>query len=114
MPYDSDFSSLDADDDVLQLLREMRREQATMRRETQDRHTENTNRLNTLEADLKNMRSELEQNTAMTATVKDVMTTTRVATAVIKWVGAIALALGSIWWAIKEIAGRGGNITPGP
>jgi hypothetical protein len=69
-----------------------------------------------MDIEMSNMRTQLQQNTDMTATVRDVMTTTRVATAVIKWVGAISIAVGSMWWAVKTIVpgSGGGNITPGP
>jgi hypothetical protein len=114
---DSDFSSLSSDlrdlregdeDNILELLRAHRRESKEWRREQ-------LVRMDKMDIEMANMRAQLQQNTDMTATVRDVMTTTRVATAVIKWVGAISIAVGSMWWAVKTIAsGSGGNITPGP
>lgn len=56
----------------------------------------------------------LAENTEMTKVVAEAKVATRVMTRVITWVGAVMLAVGSIWWSVKEILGVSGNITPGP
>ena len=50
--------------------------------------------------------TKLDANTEICATVKDAYTAGRVATKIIKWLGAIAIAGGSIVWAIAEITGQ--------
>lgn len=56
----------------------------------------------------------LAENTEMTKVVAEAKVATRVVTKTISWIGAIMLAIGSIWWSVKEILGVNGNITPGP
>ena len=56
----------------------------------------------------------LAENTEMTKVVAEAKVATRVMTRAITWVGAVMLAVGSIWWSVKEILGVNGNITPGP
>jgi uncharacterized protein with von Willebrand factor type A (vWA) domain len=109
---DSDFGTFtnaDREDSnsILELLR-------AHRAESKEWRDEQKYRMGKMETEMATMRQQLQQNTDMTATVRDVMTTARVATAVIKWVGGIAIAVGSMWWAVKEIVSTAGNITPGP
>lgn len=56
---------------------------------------------------------EMAQNTAVTKDVKDGQNFVRIATAIVKWVGALALAIGTTWWAVRTIVG-GSDIGPGP
>lgn len=85
------------------------------------KHTEDTNarwdthseRMGLIENEIKSVKVELTANTEMTAIVRDVVTTTRIATKVMKWVGAMALAVGSMWWAFKEIVNHN-NVGPTP
>lgn len=56
---------------------------------------------------------EMAQNTAVTKDVKDGQNFVRIATAIVKWVGAIALAIGTTWWTVRTIVG-GSDIGPGP
>lgn len=73
-------------------------------------------RLDQIERSHREMRVELATNTEITAAVRDAYTAGRVATRIVKWVGGVALAIGSVWWAVKEIfnAGGGGGIGPTP
>lgn len=57
--------------------------------------------------------AEMAANTAVTQDVKNGQNFVRIATAIVKWVGALALALGSIWWGVRTVLG-GSDITPGP
>ena len=54
------------------------------------------------------MQKELAANTALTKTVSDASTFVRVGTSVAKWVGAIAIAVGSVVVGVKMAAGVGG------
>lgn len=56
---------------------------------------------------------EMEENTAVTRDVKNGQTFVRIATAIVKWVGGLALAIGTTWWAVRTIVG-GSDISPGP
>lgn len=56
----------------------------------------------------------LAENTEMTKVVAEARVATRVMTKIVSWVGVVMLAIGSIWWSVKEILGANGNITPGP
>lgn len=73
-------------------------------------------RIDKLERQQGEMVGELATNTQITSAVHDAYTAGRVATRIVKWVGGVALAIGSIWWAVKEIshAGGGGGIGPTP
>lgn len=57
---------------------------------------------------LENMQRELAANTAMTKTVSDATTFVRVGTSVVKWVGAVAIAVGSIFVGVKMVGGDHG------
>ena len=67
-----------------------------------------------MEEGQREMRAELTRNTEVTEAIRDAYTAGRMMTRIVKWVGAIAIAIGSIWWAIKEIAGHGSGIGPTP
>lgn len=56
---------------------------------------------------------EMAENTAVTKDVKDGQNFVRIATAIVKWVGALALAIGTTWWAVRTVVG-GSDIGPGP
>jgi len=56
---------------------------------------------------------EMAQNTAVTKDVKDGQNFVRIATAIVKWVGALALAIGTTCGAVRTIVG-GSDIGPGP
>lgn len=56
---------------------------------------------------------DMAANTAVTQDVKDGQNFVRIATAIVKWVGALALAIGTTWWTVRTIVG-GSDIGPGP
>lgn len=57
--------------------------------------------------------AEMAQNTAVTQDVKNGQNFVRIATAIVKWVGGLALAIGTTWWTVRTIVG-GSDIGPGP
>ena len=67
-----------------------------------------------LKTDVGGVKTDMAENTEMTRVMADAKTAGRVFTKVVGWAGTIALAVGSIIWAFKEVLGRNHNITPGP
>lgn len=72
--------------------------------------------LGTLRADVATMRLELSANTQMTATLRDASTFVRVGTSVLKWLGVIAIAAGSVvaGWKMATSPAEVLPITPRP
>jgi len=72
--------------------------------------------LGTLRADVATMRLELSANTQMTATLRDASTFVRVGTSVLKWLGVIAIAVGSLvaGWKMATGTAEALTITPRP
>lgn len=67
-----------------------------------------------LKTDVGGVKTDMAENTEMTRVMADAKTAGRVLTKVTAWAGTIALAVGSIIWAVKEALGQNHNITPGP
>ena len=67
-----------------------------------------------LKTDVGGVKTDMAENTEMTRVMADAKTAGRVFTKVVGWAGTIALAVGSIIWAFKEVLGRNHSITPGP
>lgn len=57
--------------------------------------------------DRQRMQEAINQNTEITAQIRDLLTSMRVLTSVAKWVSGIAAAAGSIWVAFRQIKGGG-------
>lgn len=68
----------------------------------------------TIRKDVAETKAGLAENTEMTKVVAEAKVATRVVTKALSWFGVVMLAIGSIWWSVKEILGVNGNITPGP
>ena len=74
-------------------------------------------RIDAIEQEQNTMRDELQRNTEITSAVHDAYTAGKVATRLIRYVAGISVAIASIWWAVREIAGQagpGGGIGPTP
>lgn len=95
------------EEDVLALMRDHVKAEVEWRESV-------TTRLQSIESNHADMRDELQRNTQITSAVHDAYTAGKVATRVIKWVGGIAIAIGSIWWAWKEVVGHADKIGPAP
>ena len=67
-----------------------------------------------VKSDVAGVKTDMAENTEMTRVMADAKTAGRVLTKVTAWAGTIALAVGSIIWAVKEALGQNHNITPGP
>lgn len=57
--------------------------------------------------------AEMAENTALTKEYAEGRNFVRVGTSIIRWAGAVVLALGSIWWGVREMLNHH-DITPGP
>ena len=58
---------------------------------------------------------EITKNTEITEMVRSGVEAGKITTAAIKWVSGLAVAVASIWWAVKEFMGaNGGGIGPTP
>ena len=68
----------------------------------------------TIRKDVAETKAGLAENTEMTKVVAEAKVATRVVTKALSWFSVVMLAIGSIWWSVKEILGVNGNITPGP
>lgn len=73
-------------------------------------------RVETLQTESTQIRSELAENTAITKHIRDVGAFVRVGTQVLKWVGVIALAIGSLvaGWKMVQSGHSPTQIGPGP
>jgi len=67
-----------------------------------------------VKGDVGGVKKDMAENTEMTRVMADAKTAGRVLTKVTVWAGSIALAVGSLIWAVKEALGQNHNITPGP
>lgn len=97
----------DEEHTLIRMMREHMDESARWRLSVGDR-------MQVIEDEQRTMREELQRNTEVTQSVRDTYTAGRVATRVIKWIGGIAIAVGSFWWAMKEVLGYHSGIGPTP
>lgn len=104
MTVDTDFGDLPgvaADNPLLQLLLEHRRES----KEWRDAHV---SRMDRMEAAIQENTELTRANAEAAKLIADTMTAGRMARRFISWAGAIVLGLAGIWWGVKVALGSGG------
>lgn len=75
-----------------------------------------SDKFDAMQADTKKMRDELAENTEMTKQLRDVGTFVRVGTQILKWIGVLAIAVGSLvaGWKMATTGNAPVQIGPGP
>lgn len=75
------------------------------RQYSEQKHKEVISQLGKFDDRMNGFEVKLDANTEITSGIRTAMSAGKVFTGVVKWLGAMAIAVGSIWWAIRTALG---------